>query len=388
MHTPRTSRPTTPRTATPRSRRRRKPPSTRTAPSRQPPCTPTTTPTTRPSPRHWPGHGRGTRRRRSTSPASPVSPPNSRSGPRPWPPARSRDLPAFADVTTARRARLPVDRRRRDGLRALHQRRLHRRRLVPRPEPAGVARVPGRRRASARSCRRCSSPRTSPIDDPELVDYGGPLMQWHVHENLCWSLDENGKPKVVGVTDADGKCAPGSVNAGGENPMVHVWIAPHECGPFAALEGHGAGQAATRRRSAPTSAPTTTATSRREAAARPPPPTTRPSRSTCPASPASRPSSRRTPRTSSPSRSCGLPQWSDPAVAEAAGFHSIGDARNGPRALHQLGLDRRRRVARPRRAREPRLRAAARRLEEARVGDVHAADSRSPSPTSPTGAAR
>ena len=26
--------------------------------------------------------------------------------------------------------------------------------------------------------------------------------------------------------------------------MVHVWIAPHECGPFAALEGHGAGQAA------------------------------------------------------------------------------------------------------------------------------------------------
>ena len=25
--------------------------------------------------------------------------------------------------------------------------------------------------------------------------------------------------------------------------MVHVWIAPHECGPFAALEGHGAGQA-------------------------------------------------------------------------------------------------------------------------------------------------
>ena len=24
------------------------------------------------------------------------------------------------------------------------------------------------------------------IDDPELVDYGGRLMQWHVHENLCW----------------------------------------------------------------------------------------------------------------------------------------------------------------------------------------------------------
>ena len=45
------------------------------------------------------------------------------------------------------------------------------------------------------------------VDDPELEAWGGPLMQWHVHENLCWSLDENGRPKVVGVTDADGKCA-------------------------------------------------------------------------------------------------------------------------------------------------------------------------------------
>ena len=35
-------------------------------------------------------------------------------------------------------------------------------------------------------------------------------MQWHVHDNLCWSLDENGEPKVVGVTDAEGECAPGS----------------------------------------------------------------------------------------------------------------------------------------------------------------------------------
>jgi hypothetical protein len=24
--------------------------------------------------------------------------------------------------------------------------------------------------------------------------------------------------------------------------MIHVWIVPHECGPFAALEGVGAGQ--------------------------------------------------------------------------------------------------------------------------------------------------
>jgi hypothetical protein len=27
-------------------------------------------------------------------------------------------------------------------------------------------------------------------------------------------------------------------------PMVHVWIRANECGPFAALEGHSAGQVA------------------------------------------------------------------------------------------------------------------------------------------------
>lgn len=81
------------------------------------------------------------------------------------------------------------------------------------------------------------------IDDPSLTDFAGPLMQWHVHDNLCWGLDDDGMPVVRGVLDNfGGTCPPGTVNAGGENPMVHVWIAPHECGPFAALEGHGAGQ--------------------------------------------------------------------------------------------------------------------------------------------------
>ncbi|MFD3746094.1 hypothetical protein [Nocardia sp. NPDC058633] len=80
------------------------------------------------------------------------------------------------------------------------------------------------------------------IDDPTLVDFGGSLMQWHVHDNLCWKAGDNG-PQVAGVTDEQGNCPPNSINPGAGNPMVHVWIAPHECGPFAALEGHGAGQA-------------------------------------------------------------------------------------------------------------------------------------------------
>jgi hypothetical protein len=78
------------------------------------------------------------------------------------------------------------------------------------------------------------------LTDPKLVDWGGPLMQWHVHMDLCWSLAQ----VVVGVTDADGKCPAGLINAGGDIPMIHVWIAPNECGPFAALEGRSAGQVA------------------------------------------------------------------------------------------------------------------------------------------------
>jgi hypothetical protein len=78
------------------------------------------------------------------------------------------------------------------------------------------------------------------LTDPKLVDWGGPLMQWHVHKDLCWSLAQ----VVVGVTDADGNCPAGSINAGGDIPMVHVWITPNECGPFAALEGREAGQVA------------------------------------------------------------------------------------------------------------------------------------------------
>ncbi len=85
-----------------------------------------------------------------------------------------------------------------------------------------------------------ASPR--PTDDPELENWAGPLMQWHNHGNLCWDLVD-GAPRVVGIVDSSGTCARG-VNTGGESPMVHVWITPHPCGVFAALEGVGAGQTA------------------------------------------------------------------------------------------------------------------------------------------------
>jgi len=81
----------------------------------------------------------------------------------------------------------------------------------------------------------------TPITDTTLINYAGGLMQWHVHSNLCW-ITVNGVPKVVGVTNAAGACLIGTLQTGGA-PMVHVWITPHVCGPFAALEGNGAGVA-------------------------------------------------------------------------------------------------------------------------------------------------
>jgi hypothetical protein len=80
------------------------------------------------------------------------------------------------------------------------------------------------------------------INDSTLVNYAGGLMQWHVHSNLCWT-SQNGVPKVVGVTDANGNCPAGSIHQTGGAPMVHVWIGANPCGPFAALEGNGAGVA-------------------------------------------------------------------------------------------------------------------------------------------------
>jgi hypothetical protein len=74
-------------------------------------------------------------------------------------------------------------------------------------------------------------------------DIGGKLTQWHVHDNLCFtplSVDGSAGGRVVGLTRADGSCAFGQRFT--PAAMIHVWITPHACGPFAALEGQGAGQ--------------------------------------------------------------------------------------------------------------------------------------------------
>jgi len=67
--------------------------------------------------------------------------------------------------------------------------------------------------------------------------FGGALTQWHVHEDLCFTTDA----RVAGLTLPDGTCRPPLVKTGAV-PMIHVWITPNRCGPFASLEGIGAGQ--------------------------------------------------------------------------------------------------------------------------------------------------
>lgn len=83
----------------------------------------------------------------------------------------------------------------------------------------------------------------NPGDTLDTVpDLGGALVQWHVHNDLCFA----GEPmawRVAGVIKPGQQCRPGTFQLDeGAVPMVHVWIVPHPCGPFAALEGVGAGQ--------------------------------------------------------------------------------------------------------------------------------------------------
>jgi hypothetical protein len=73
----------------------------------------------------------------------------------------------------------------------------------------------------------------------QVPDVGGPLTQWHIHNNLCF----NGDGRIAGLVQPDGSC-PRPLVKGPETPMIHVWIVPHRCGPFAALEGNGGGQVA------------------------------------------------------------------------------------------------------------------------------------------------
>ncbi|MEP7112320.1 MAG: hypothetical protein ABI862_03560 [Ilumatobacteraceae bacterium] len=164
-----------------------------------------------------------------------------------------------------------------------------------------------------------------PTDDPSLLAFAGPLMQWHNHGNLCWAAGPDGKPRVVGITDANGNCANG-VNTGGENPMVHVWVTPHPCGVFAALEGVGAGQATVPEAQRVDLCNQPHAHTAAVVAPKPYDPT----------QPIDlggvdgvTPEQQAAAENLVALNVVRLPQWSDYKVAEAAGYHSIGDGLTG-----------------------------------------------------------
>jgi hypothetical protein len=74
----------------------------------------------------------------------------------------------------------------------------------------------------------------------DVPEVGGALTQWHVHDNLC--LTDNPDQKVLAGFAFAGRACPAGTTKAGNTPMLHVWIVPNPCGPFAALEGIGGGQ--------------------------------------------------------------------------------------------------------------------------------------------------
>ena len=59
----------------------------------------------------------------------------------------------------------------------------------------------------------------------------GALTTWHDHQNLCFEGTQ-----LVGIA-VNGQCARGRLTP--TPPMLHVWLVPHPCGPFAGIESHG-----------------------------------------------------------------------------------------------------------------------------------------------------
>jgi hypothetical protein len=65
----------------------------------------------------------------------------------------------------------------------------------------------------------------------DVPDVAGSLTVWHDHQNLCWQ-----GLQVVG-TVVNGHCTRGRFRP--TPPMLHVWVVPNACGPFAGIEGPG-----------------------------------------------------------------------------------------------------------------------------------------------------
>lgn len=72
-------------------------------------------------------------------------------------------------------------------------------------------------------------------------DIGGALVQLHSHFNECYSALP--VPKFKAVARPDGSC-PAGLTKLLTNLMVHVWVRPNPCGPFATIGGFASGAVA------------------------------------------------------------------------------------------------------------------------------------------------
>ena len=258
---------------------------------------------------------------------------------------------------------------------------------VPRPDAAGVLvyKVDGDQPHARRSDVHRQRPPDSTI--PSLTDFAGPLMQWHEHGNLCWSIGADGKPR--------GRRA---------SPMPTA-TAPAASRPAATTRWSTSGSRRTvrrlrrarRRRRGQAAVPEDQRIdmcsqqhdhARPAAAVAPEAATTRRSRSISAASTGV------TPEQQAAAENLVAHQRRPPAAVERLPGRRGGRLpqhrrrRHRVRALHQLGLDQRRGLPRPRPPREPRLHTAARRPEAARRAMYMLPDTVRARPTCPTSAAR
>jgi hypothetical protein len=75
-----------------------------------------------------------------------------------------------------------------------------------------------------------------------VQDIAGNWTIFHNHDYLCWQSTVKGTPGYtrLGGVVVNGKCTGTSVKHEAVL-MIHVWVIPNSCGPFATIPGEGAG---------------------------------------------------------------------------------------------------------------------------------------------------
>ena len=134
---------------------------------------------------------------------------------------------------------IPVDRRRRHRRRALRELVLRRRRPHPRPGPAGIRRLRGPEQGQQVAV---AAMYMLPFDSTfaDVPDVGGALTQWHVHRDPV--PHRKSHPQDPLRSDLRERRLPARDEQSRQHPDAARLDRPQPCGPFAALEGIGAGQ--------------------------------------------------------------------------------------------------------------------------------------------------